>query len=99
MQQENVNNYSIGSIYVDCPDHPDVGGCIPFLQNATNKKQNDESSDLGCAQTSVICFFEQNPEKYCLTNDDSPFCNELGDLCDEDGFVKPEYPYCHMSLR
>jgi hypothetical protein len=35
-----------------------------------------------------------DPERYCLNTDNPTFCRTVGDLCDEDGFVKPEYPYC-----
>jgi len=37
---------------------------------------------------------ESNPEGYCLMHDDPAFCKTIGNICDEDGFVKPEYPYC-----
>jgi hypothetical protein len=46
-----------------------------------------EPSDPGC-------FKNQDPEKYCLNTNDPVFCKTIGDICDADGFVKPEYPYC-----
>ena len=76
-----------------CPDHPDVVGCADFLlHNATYKMQGDVSIG-GCVFENITCANETNPERYCLKYDD-PFCRTIGDLCDEDGFVKPEYPYC-----
>ena len=41
----------------------------------------------------VICPQETNPEGYCLM-DDNPYCKFIGDLCDDEGFVRPEYAYC-----
>ena len=80
-----------------CPDHHDVVGCTQFLHNATNKilENATVSSTLEfCSSPGTICVQESNPEKYCLKYDD-PYCKTVvGDLCDEDGFVKPEYPYC-----
>jgi len=35
-----------------------------------------------------------NPERYCLVTNDPAFCKTIGDLYDEDGFVKPEDVYC-----
>jgi hypothetical protein len=35
-----------------------------------------------------------NPERYCLVTDDPAFCKTIGDICDADGFVKPEDAYC-----
>ena len=37
---------------------------------------------------------ESNPEKYCLNHNDPSLCRTIGDICDEGGFVRPEYPYC-----
>ena len=77
-----------------CPNHPDVGGCVDFLHNATNKVQGQTSTDTVCAYVNVTCQHESNPEKYCLNYNDPGFCKTIGDLCDADGFVRPEYPYC-----
>jgi hypothetical protein len=77
-----------------CPNHPDIVGCVDFLHNATNKKPvSTVCSGMGDPRPSVTCFQETNPEKYCLQYD-NPYCKIIGDICDEDGFVKPEYPYC-----
>jgi hypothetical protein len=38
-----------------------------------------------------------NPERYCLVADDPVFCKTIGDICDADGFVRPEYPYCTVD--
>jgi len=86
---EDKNNY--------CPKHPDVSGCVDFLHNATNKaKENPDSvcAGMGDPRPNIVCFQEQNAEWYCLGHDNPTFCKTIGDLCDEDGFVKPEYPYC-----
>ncbi|MGH9927259.1 MAG: hypothetical protein ACRD5B_17985, partial [Nitrososphaeraceae archaeon] len=80
-----------------CPDHPDIAGCAEFLQNATNKQYVTPSESMYDECVSLInltCVEESNPEKYCLKYDDPAFCKTIGDICDEDGFVKPEYPYC-----
>jgi hypothetical protein len=80
-----------------CPNHPDIVGCVDFLHNATNKQPQSPLSvcaGMGDPRTWVTCFQEQNAEKYCLEYDNPTFCNTIGDLCDEDGFVRPEYPYC-----
>jgi hypothetical protein len=77
-----------------CLNHPDIAGCADFLHNATNKQPTQQSDYDSCASQKVICISESNPEKYCLGHDDPTFCKTIGDLCDEDGFVKPEYPYC-----
>jgi hypothetical protein len=77
-----------------CPNHPDVVGCVDFLHNATNKDQREVLKDPSCAQSLVSCPNEINAERYCLNTNDPAFCKTIGDICDEDGFVKPEYPYC-----
>ena len=38
-----------------------------------------------------------NPEGYCLMHNDPAFCKSIGDLCDADGFVRPDYPYCKTN--
>jgi len=40
---------------------------------------------------------EFNPEKYCLKFNDPEFCKTIADICDPDGFVRPEYPYCRTN--
>jgi hypothetical protein len=80
-----------------CPDHPDIVACVDFLHNATNKIPESPvgpCSGMGDPRPGIICLQESNPEKYCLRYDNPIFCNTIGDLCDADGFVKPEYPYC-----
>ena len=76
-----------------CSDHPDVGGCVDFLHNATNIIAGDVST-LNCAPVNVTCSHEENPEKYCLNYNDPGFCKTVGDICNPDGFVRLEYPYC-----
>ena len=79
-----------------CPDHPDIAACADFLLHNDTYKQSITNYDIdACADVNVTCYEEINPEKYCLKNDNPVFCNTIGDLCDEDGFVKPEYPYCN----
>jgi hypothetical protein len=87
-------------IYMDksnyCPNHPDIVGCVDFLHNAINKqKQNPDSvcAGAGDPRPNIICPQETNPERYCLQMD-NPYCKFIGDLCDDEGFVRPEYPYC-----
>jgi hypothetical protein len=85
---EDKNNY--------CPDHPYIAGCIDFLHNATNKKTENLYSvcnGAGDPRPNFICPQEVNPERYCL-HYDNPYCKFIGDLCDDEGFVRPEYPYC-----
>jgi hypothetical protein len=79
-----------------CPDHPDVGECVDFLHNATNKETvspYNHCAGMGDPRPGFICVQEKNPEKYCLEYDD-PYCKFIGDLCDDEGFVRPESPYC-----
>jgi hypothetical protein len=88
LKYEDMRNY--------CPSHPDIAACVDFLHNATNKvKENPYSvcNGAGDPRSWVICPQEINPERYCLKFD-NPYCKFIGDLCDEEGFVKPEYPYC-----
>lgn len=80
-----------------CPFHPDIAGCVDFLNNVTNKRTENPMSacaGMGDPRTWVICPQESNPEGYCLMTNNTEFCKTIGDLCDEGGFVKPEYPYC-----
>ena len=78
---------------VYCPNNPDSVNCVEFLHNATNKRPADETTDM-CAASYILCQQEDNPEKYCLNTNDPVFCKTIGDICDADGFVKSEYPYC-----
>ncbi|MGA9318604.1 MAG: hypothetical protein WBV84_11190 [Nitrososphaeraceae archaeon] len=75
-----------------CPNHPDVGGCAEFLHYDTNKIPG-EVGPPNCANLHVICPPDSNPEKWCLQYN-NPYCKFIGDICDDEGFVKPEYPYC-----
>ena len=80
-----------------CPDHPDIVACVDFLHNATNKWTENPMSvcaTMGDPRPNIICPQEINPEKYCLMTNNTAFCNTIGDICDPDGFVRPEYPYC-----
>lgn len=80
-----------------CPNHPDTVACVDFLQNATNKRIESPTgpcAGMGDPRPNIICPQESNPEKYCLTTDNPVFCKTIGDICDADGFVMPEYPYC-----
>jgi hypothetical protein len=80
-----------------CPEHPDIVACVPFLQNATNKPTENPDSvcaGMGDPRPNIVCFQEQNPEKYCLNHNNTVFCRTIGDICDPGGFVRPEYPYC-----
>ena len=80
-----------------CPNHPDIVACVEYLHNATNKRTENPLSacaGMGDPRPNIICPQESNPEKYCLMTDNPTFCKTIGDLCDADSFVKPEYPYC-----
>jgi hypothetical protein len=84
-----------------CPDHPDIVGCVDFLHNATNKKTENPYSvcnGAGDPRPNFICPQEVNPERYCLQYD-NPYCKFIGDLCDDEGFVRPEYPYCTAQVK
>jgi hypothetical protein len=79
-----------------CPDNPDSTSCVEFLQDASNKRPAESGSCAGMGDPSpfVICPQEADPERYCLNTNDPAFCKTIGDICDADGFVRPEYPYC-----
>ena len=80
-----------------CPWRPDNALCVEFLNNATNKLPASTTGTcvgMGDPRPWVICPQESNPEGYCLRVNDPVFCKIIGDICDADGFVKPEYPYC-----
>jgi hypothetical protein len=82
-----------------CPNHPDVVGCVDFLRNATNKRIESRigaCAGMGDPRPNFICPQEINPEKYCLQYD-NPYCKFIGDICDDEGFVRPEYPYCTVQ--
>jgi hypothetical protein len=49
---------------------------------------------MGDPRPNVTCGKEHDPERYCLNTDDPAFCKTVGDICDADGSVKPEYAYC-----
>jgi hypothetical protein len=83
-----------------CPWHPDIASCVEFLHNATNKLSAATTGTcvgMGDPRPFVTCPQESNPEGYCLRVNDTAFCKTIGDICDADGFVKPEYPYCTTS--
>ena len=82
-----------------CPNNPDSISCVEFLHNATNKRPAETAicAGMGDPRPFVICPQESNPEGYCLNSNDPVFCKTIGDLCDPDGFVKPEYPYCKAN--
>jgi hypothetical protein len=77
-----------------CPWRPDDPACTEFLHDVSNKLPR--SSIGACAQVPYHPGCPQNydPERYCLVTDDPAFCRTVGDLCDPDGFVKPEDAYC-----
>jgi hypothetical protein len=79
-----------------CPDNPDSTSCVEFLHNATNKRPalTGTCAGMGDPRPNIICPQEVDQERYCLNTDDPVFCKTIGDLCDADGFVRPEYPYC-----
>ena len=58
------------------------------------KIQLDMSPSIHPMLLKPSCFKNQDPEKYCLNHNDPVFCKTIGDICDADGFVKPEDAYC-----
>jgi hypothetical protein len=84
-----------------CPWHPDIVGCVEFLHNATNKAPEPVTLGacgvFGDPRPQFTCPQENNPEGYCLMTNHTAFCKTIGDLCDEGGFVRPEYPYCTQT--
>ncbi|HXW12008.1 MAG TPA: hypothetical protein VD694_04540, partial [Nitrososphaeraceae archaeon] len=82
-----------------CPNNPDDPACTEFLHDASNK-QPPEGGICALPQqerTFTGCFKDQDPEKYCLNHNDPAFCKTIGDICDADGFVKPEDAYCTID--
>ena len=49
---------------------------------------------MGDPHPNIVCPRESDPERYCFNPDDPVFCKTIGDICDADGFVKPEDTYC-----
>ena len=68
-----------------------------FSRVASNKKVHTLSGSV-CDQAPYHSGCPQvvDPEKYCLNNDEPAFCKGIGDICDADGFVKPEDAYCDI---
>ena len=79
-----------------CPNNPDDAACSEFLHDASNKRPAESGScaGMGDPRTWVTCAKEADPERYCLNTNDPAFCKTIGDICDADGFVRLEYPYC-----
>lgn len=79
-----------------CPSHPDITACVEFLRDPSNKKPAEDGvcAGMGDPRPNFTCFKENDPERYCLNHNDPFFCKTVGIICDADGFVKPEYPYC-----
>ena len=79
-----------------CPFHPESPNCVEFLHNATNKRPAESGicAGMGGPRPNVTCAKKGDPEKYFLNTDDPVFCKTVEDICDADGFVRPEYPYC-----
>ena len=46
----------------------------------------------------LLLFKDQDPEKYCLNHNDPAFCKTIGDVCNADGFVKPDGAYITNQL-
>jgi len=79
---------------VYCRDRPDDPACTEFLHDPSNKKPAETGPLCGPEASHPGCFKNQDPEKYCLNHNDPVFCKTIGDICDADGFVKPEDAYC-----
>ena len=76
---------------VYCPDNP---ACTDFLHDVSNKQPRSTIGACGPEPYHPGCPQIVNPERYCLVTDDQAFCKTIGDICDPDGFVKPEDAYC-----
>jgi hypothetical protein len=79
-----------------CPNNPDNLACTEFPHDAGNKQPPEGGI---CALPQHRCFKDQDPEKYCLNHNDPVFCKSIGDICDTDGFVKPEDAYCASNHK
>jgi hypothetical protein len=77
-----------------CPNNPDDPACVEFLHDAGNKLPPESGPLCGQEPSDPGCFKNQDPEKYCLNHNDPTFCKTIGDICDADGFVRPEDVYC-----
>jgi len=77
-----------------CPDNPDDPACTDFLHDVSNKQPRSTIGACSHEPYHPGCPQIVNPERYCLTTDDPAFCKTIGDICDADGFVKPEDAYC-----
>ena len=77
-----------------CPDNPDDPACTEFLHDVTNKQPHSTIGACGQEPCHLGCPQILNPERYCIVTDDPAFCETIGDICDADGFVKPEDAYC-----
>src|ERR671911_405410 len=95
------NTYDICELTIEgheiyCPDNRDDLACTDFLHDVSNKKPLPPKSGSVCDGPTYHpgCPQIHNPERYCLVTDDPAFCKTIGDICDADGFVKPEDAYC-----
>jgi hypothetical protein len=76
-----------------CPWRPDDPACTEYLHDPSNKGPAESGLICGQEPSHPGCFKNQDPERYCLLSDDPAFCKGVGDICDTDGFVKPEDAY------
>src|SRR5919106_2622548 len=76
------------------PDNPDDPACTEFLHDVSNKQPHSTIGACGQEPYHPGCPQIVNPERYCLVTDIPAFCKTIGDICDADGFVKPEDAYC-----
>lgn len=76
-----------------CPNNPDDPACVEFLHDASNKLPPESGPLCGQEPSDPGCFKNQDPEKYCLNHNDPTFCKTIGDICNADGFVRPEDAY------
>jgi hypothetical protein len=77
-----------------CPNNPDDPACTEFLRDVSNKQPHSTIGACGQEPYHPGCPQILDPERYCLVTDDPVFCKTIGDICDADGFVKPEDAYC-----
>ena len=81
------------------PNNPDDPTCTEFLHDTSNKRPAESGPVCGQEPSYASYFKNQDPEKYCLNHDDRAFCKTIGDICDADGFVKPEDAFCKTDYK
>ena len=72
-----------------------LGSLVSSVNASTEKLPPPEGPFCDDPSNPGSCYDRNdNPEEYCLKYDDQDFCELIGDLCDEDGSIKPDDDYC-----